>query len=550
MNRLFSVVAAGLFLAVFTSGCFESEVDETCVGAACESNVILDDDPTTIPDDPVEQPDDPVDDPKPVEEDPVAIGLDLVQPVTAPVHKISHVLGNPYVKVEEPPVVDEGVTIEDLSPEELATVDTLRTSIEFGLDVGRVHYLEAISLALQSNGILPDYETLIEEGSYGLDKVPEECPFAKFYDNGFTPTGYACDYLADMAKVEVYSELSGILDSYQLPPEVQQSPDFDEALFWYEQGAVSGVEEERVIVRTDMKDRKICTPKPTPKESSVEKGNLVGRQLLQKEINGWLSASGYYADYPTMSKPIQVCNANVSMLNPAKTKALQGVETEANNVPLCDQDYQPPTQEGMQQWAQAEIDYRKAIKLGVEDEFSLAAVKVFKVIPCNVSDPLVIDLDGDGFDLLPIHKGVNFDLYGTGMQAVAWVASDDGFLAYDANNDGVVNGGSELFGNLNLAYADGFAHLASLDMNGDNAITPVDAGFASLVVWKDTNSDGVSTSNEVVPLSAFGVSSVSLAAATADSREVPKVSSASGAGFSMAVGDAFLRSAPYARLAR
>jgi hypothetical protein len=446
--------------------------------------------------------------------------------------------------------VDEGVTIEDLSPEELATVETLRTSIEFGLDVGRVQYLEAISLSLQKNGIAPDYETQVAEGPYGLEQVPEECPFAKYYDNGFTPSGFACDYLADMAKVEVYSELANILDDYQLPAEVQTSPDFEEALFWYEQGAVSGLEEERVVVRVDMAERKLCNVKPTPKESSVVKGNLVGRQLFQKEINGWLAANGYVADYPIMSKPIQVCAANVSMLNPSKTKALQGVEAEANTVKLCEDDYVPPTQEGMQQWAMAEIDYRKAIKQGVEDEFALAAVKVFKVVPCNVSDPLVIDLDGDGIELLPVHKGVNFDLYGTGKQAVAWVRSDDGFLAIDTNNDGLVSGGAELFGNLDLRFADGFAHLGTLDANRDGAITPADPAFSSLVVWKDVNGDGVSAREEVVPAHALGIRSVSLNAVANNSREVPKVSVASGEGFSMTVGDAFLRTAPYARLPR
>ena len=65
-------------------------------------------------------------------------------------------------------------------------------------------------------------------------------------------------------------------------------------------------------------------------------------------------------------------------------------------------------------------------------EFALAAVRIFKVIPCNVGDPLVIDLDGDGIEMNPIHKGVNFDFYGTGAkQATAWPTSDDGLLVLD-----------------------------------------------------------------------------------------------------------------------
>ena len=44
-------------------------------------------------------------------------------------------------------------------------------------------------------------------------------------------------------------------------------------------------------------------------------------------------------------------------------------------------------------------------------------------------------------------NGVDFDINADGlMDTTAWAASDDGLLVFDRNNDGLINDGSELFG--------------------------------------------------------------------------------------------------------
>jgi hypothetical protein len=553
MRKLGFAVVAVLFMSLFIIGCFGDEAAEECAGDQCiEEQVTLNEEKNV--EDPVENPvvEDPTEEPV-VEQEP-----EYGVPKTTPETNYDYGLGADDavlpVPGEETPVEvpAEGITIDDLTPDELATIDTFRTTIDFGLDVGRFHYLEEISLSLQMMGIHPDYESVVEDqGFAGLEQPPEQCPFAKYYDNGFEPSGFACDYLADIAKVQVYSELTNILGQYQLPTEIMLSPDFAEAEFWYEQGAVSGLEEERVKVRFDLGQKACCDVEPTPKESSYTKGVLVGRQLFALEFNKWLTANGYVADYPTMSSPIQVCNANVSMLNPAKSKAVQKVEVQAKQVPLCD-NYVPPNQEAMLQFGQAGIDYEKGIKKGVDDEFALASVKVFKVIPCNVSDPIVLDLDGDGLELLPIHQGVNFDLYGTGSQAIAWVAPDDGLLALDANNNGIVDNGLELFGNVQQDFSDGYAHLRTLDTNGDGMLNMLDPAFELLMVWRDVNSNARTDAGEMVPLASLGIHSMSLNAQqtslVSSGSRIPLVSEAMGNGFTMTVGDAFLKSAPWPRL--
>jgi len=456
----------------------------------------------------------------------------------------------PEGEVKAPVVSDQ------LSPEEMAKVTVLRTAITQGLHIAEIRYIEAVSLALQDFGVTDDYEGSLEEDP-SLETEPEPCPFAKYYDNGFEPTGYACDYLVDLAKVEVYSELSKLLDENPLPDSVNESEHVLEANFWYEQGAISAIEKQRVMVRNDLKARNLCNTKPTPVESSHEKGVTVGRQLFAAQFNSWLSSNGYMPDYPTMSQPIQVCNADQTMLEPALKEALNSIEQKVIAEPLCE-DYEPPTQEGVLQYAQAKLDYEKGLKEGVESEFSLAAVKVFQVIPCNVSEPLVLDLDRDGLELLSVDNGVDFDIWGMDRrQAVAWVSPDDGFLAMDRNGNGAIDNGTELFGNIDARFADGFEHVAELDQpeyggNLDGLLTPDDAAFRYLLVWRDANTDGVSTSDELSGLLSIGVDSIDLDAASANlvsgGNRITRTSYMFGKTGSMLCGDAYLHSAPYSRL--
>jgi len=293
-----------------------------------------------------------------------------------------------------------------------------------------------------------------------------------------------------------------------------------------------------------------CNPDPTPAESSYDKGLVVGMQSLAASFNNWLSTNGYTADYPTMSNPIQVCNMNASLLDPARQAALNNVDDTHTTNPLCE-GYTPQTDQLALEYANADIQYEKGIEDGIENEFALAAVKIFKVVPCNVGDPLVLDLDGDGIEINPIYRGVNFDFYGVGeKQAVAWPSGDDAFLALDRNNDGMIDNGYELFGNVDLGYPDGFAHLAELDSNADGAITAADAAFGQLVVWQDVNSDGVSQSAEMRSLADVGITALPTQGASVSMRSqgtrIPIAAEAVTNDGAMLIGDAYLQTAPYA----
>ena len=137
--------------------------------------------------------------------------------------------------------------------------------------------------------------------------------------------------------------------------------------------------------------------------------------------------------------------------------------------------------------------------------------------------PILVDVNGDGFDMSDAAGGVPFDLYGDGrLEQVSWTAprSDDAWLALDRNGNGRIDNGRELFGNVTLLAAGtraahGFQALAEYDQqqhggNGDGFIDALDAAYSSLLLWRDSNHNGTSESNELFTLPQLQVVRISL----------------------------------------
>lgn len=180
-------------------------------------------------------------------------------------------------------------------------------------------------------------------------------------------------------------------------------------------------------------------------------------------------------------------------------------------------------------------------------------------------DPLVFDLGKDGFDIEKKKDGAYFDLDCDGFaEKVNWT-STDGILAIDINGNGMIDDGSEVFGDRHLmrdgeipetdyetvstgiyepptlsssssdsssdssnggfasAYRapvpqtiqvehakSGFEALAQYDKNADGVIDKNDDIYKKLLMWVDANNDGVSQKEELKTLEELGIESIFL----------------------------------------
>ena len=123
-------------------------------------------------------------------------------------------------------------------------------------------------------------------------------------------------------------------------------------------------------------------------------------------------------------------------------------------------------------------------------------------------DPLLIDLNGDGITTTDVNNGIYFDHDVNGFaEKSAWVSNEDGILAFDVNNNGVIDNGSEIFGDAFLkpdgsSAQSGFDALSSLDSNNDNIIDANDSQFNNIKILK---ADG-----SLISLAEAGIVSISL----------------------------------------
>ena len=100
--------------------------------------------------------------------------------------------------------------------------------------------------------------------------------------------------------------------------------------------------------------------------------------------------------------------------------------------------------------------------------------------PVQQTDPLVLDLAGNGFATRGLDDAVRFDLNGDArVESISAPTGDDALLALDRNGNGRIDSGKELFGDQHGA-SNGFAELNKYDDNRDGRIDQQDRVFEQL----------------------------------------------------------------------
>lgn len=134
-------------------------------------------------------------------------------------------------------------------------------------------------------------------------------------------------------------------------------------------------------------------------------------------------------------------------------------------------------------------------------------------------EPLVLDMNGNG--ILDLHgqrwpdgrhegPTVVFDIDGDGVvEHCEWIKPRcDGLLAFDANKNGRIDSGVELFG-FSPLHVDGFARLREWDVNRDGRLTGRE--LRGLLVWND-DGNGVSSRGELGSVQSLGITRIDLPA--------------------------------------
>ncbi|CAO3449612.1 hypothetical protein [Azospirillum argentinense] len=134
------------------------------------------------------------------------------------------------------------------------------------------------------------------------------------------------------------------------------------------------------------------------------------------------------------------------------------------------------------------------------------------------SDPIVLDMAGDGLALRTLTDGVLFDVSGDGVaDRTGWVGKGNALLVRDDNHNGRIDDGRELVSeHFGKGFNSSLEALASLDSNHDGRIDAADQSFATLQVWQDANGDGVSQPGELRTLADAGILSIATAATPTD----------------------------------
>ncbi len=123
------------------------------------------------------------------------------------------------------------------------------------------------------------------------------------------------------------------------------------------------------------------------------------------------------------------------------------------------------------------IDFN--MQVGMTREFQQEAQCLSRNTQVIFTDPLVINLDSNPTSVSDMKWEFDIDADGK-KDSISLLSKGSGFLAFDKNNDGIINDGLELFG---AKTGNGFAELLQYDEDKNGWIDEKDSIYSKLQVW-------------------------------------------------------------------
>ena len=157
------------------------------------------------------------------------------------------------------------------------------------------------------------------------------------------------------------------------------------------------------------------------------------------------------------------------------------------------------------------------MQIGLKDAAGVEKVEevtvIFKKHGTSAVLPIVLDLDGDGLELVDYDSSVvHFDMDLDGIaDRTGWVGADDALLALDRNGNGIIDDSSEISfaDDLENALTD-LEGLRAFDTNQNGLLDAGDERFAEFLVWQDANQNGISDEGELRTLTEAGIVQLNL----------------------------------------
>jgi hypothetical protein len=145
-------------------------------------------------------------------------------------------------------------------------------------------------------------------------------------------------------------------------------------------------------------------------------------------------------------------------------------------------------------------------------ELKKAAAKL-QAMPRAVT-PILIPMEANAAfdDLVDPNATVPFDLDGSGrLRQWGWITPKAAWLVFDPER-GPITSALQLFGSVTfwIFWPDGYAPLAALDNDRDGFLR--DTELRGLMLWQDRNRNGVSETEELIPVEDAGIEAIACSA--------------------------------------